>query len=169
MFYFLVTCTPPDVPIGGAPYKKDVFVVDDEVQFECLEGYTLVGDATAVCQEDRYFSASTFVCLLGKIIFFNFSFFFIGNTFAVQCSPPEIANGIKFEKKFYNYNEEIFFKCQSGYELAGDISSICLSSGVFSEVKTGCVLSKLIISPCEEFCEQIFTKCQLFQIFWNNF
>ena len=59
----------------------------------------------------------------------------------MKCSAPEVPiNGVPFEKEAYMYNEVIEYKCQNGFIVIGDKTSVCGISGTFASTVTSCSL-----------------------------
>ena len=67
-----VQCQAPIFGVGSAPLEKEIYLYNEKVEFKCKEGYTLVGDAEAICQSDGTFSPTLFICALGQSSIINF-------------------------------------------------------------------------------------------------
>ena len=99
-------------PPGPAPYSGSVFNYGSQVSYYCEEGFTLVGEKTAVCQEDGTWSGNGTQCEI------------------VSCGPPP-AN-ISFIGDNFYYGHTIEYSCPQGYELIGEATVVCESNGRWS-------------------------------------
>ncbi|KAK3556988.1 hypothetical protein QTP70_022335, partial [Hemibagrus guttatus] len=56
----LVTCgKPPEIPnsVIVSDHKKEIMEFEDVIEYDCVDGYTLVGNASVVCQENGKYSS----------------------------------------------------------------------------------------------------------------
>lgn len=56
----------PPLPENGVAFPKPFYDFNEEVQFQCQPGYTLVGDKSVVCQTTGVFTSGSFLCKLSK-------------------------------------------------------------------------------------------------------
>ncbi|ESO92606.1 hypothetical protein LOTGIDRAFT_233055 [Lottia gigantea] len=94
---------------------------------ECNKGYTQFGDPTITCLSNASWSVSNFRCNI------------------VQCPPIyTIQQGAVLGSSF-DYDIEIYFTCNIGYDLEGEEALKCLSSGNWDYAIPYC-----IIVPCPD-------------------
>ncbi|CAH1270698.1 CSMD1 [Branchiostoma lanceolatum] len=120
-----VQCSPPTAPENGAlsPEGATSYDYQDEVTFSCNPGYELDGAASVMCQADREWSAPVPTCE------------------PVQCSPPTAPeNGALSPEgaESYDYQDEVTFSCNPGYELDGAASVTCQADQQWSAPVPAC-------------------------------
>ena len=71
LFNFVVDCgRPPDLANGH--FTRNGTFLGDTATYTCDTGYTLVGNATRICQNDGTWSDLSAVCQCMKIFHFNY-------------------------------------------------------------------------------------------------
>ncbi|XP_055275928.1 apolipoprotein R-like [Moschus berezovskii] len=98
--------SPPEIKHGHFTYIKKGILRTDVVEYECQEGYTLVGEARISCT------------------------FFDWSPPAPQCKAlcpkPEISNGrVSVEKDQYVSPETVTVRCDPGYRMVGSQNIFC--------------------------------------------
>ncbi|XP_009302346.1 complement component C7 isoform X2 [Danio rerio] len=90
--------TPPFVPNGFVLYPKDVYPVGSKIEYTCIEGYHLIGNAIAKCQEDLNWLQYPVECK------------------KTQCDPPQLPPDVTANpwKLNYNIGEAIALSCPEG-------------------------------------------------------
>ncbi|PIK53124.1 putative sushi, von Willebrand factor type A [Apostichopus japonicus] len=114
-------------PVGSSPYPNGT-----EVVYSCLDGYTLVGDSSAVCQ-------------LG-----NWTLEVEPSCEASPCDEPAPPDDLVFhspdlpEGETYTNGTEIMYDCPEGWDFSGNMTAVCLY-GVWTYEDAFCTAS-----PCDE-------------------
>ncbi|XP_066289172.1 IgGFc-binding protein-like [Branchiostoma lanceolatum] len=132
-----VQCSPPTAPENGAlsPEGADSYDYQDEVTFSCNQGYELDGAASVTCQADRQWSAPVPTCE------------------PVQCSPPTAPENGALSPEgadSYDYQDEVTFSCNQGYELDGAASVTCQADREWSAPLPACKrIDRCDPNPCE--------------------
>ncbi|XP_035679036.1 IgGFc-binding protein-like [Branchiostoma floridae] len=121
------TCTPIPCPLLTAPTDGALsptgpYEYPNQVTFTCNPGYVLNGDATTTCQADGTWSNAVPTCT------------------PVQCpllAAP--ANGKRRPRTgATSYQDEVSFRCDSGYELNGADSTTCQGDETWSNAVPTC-------------------------------
>ncbi|KFO19657.1 C4b-binding protein alpha chain [Fukomys damarensis] len=113
-------CSPlPEIPHGHYTYIIGYLALTAEVQYECEEGYALVGAAALSC------------------MFFGWS------SPAPQCQAlclkPKIPNGkLSVEKEQYISPETTTIQCDPGYRMLGSPRISCSDNGSWSPAVPSC-------------------------------
>ncbi|XP_050712143.1 sushi, von Willebrand factor type A, EGF and pentraxin domain-containing protein 1-like isoform X3 [Eriocheir sinensis] len=96
----------------------------DQVKFRCEEGYILHGEPHITCQASGEWSSITPTCQ------------------AVKCgpppSPPKTASLPPALTSNRVYQDQVYYTCQDGFIMRGDLSSVCLETGQWSSVRGQC-------------------------------
>ncbi|CAH1270697.1 CSMD1 [Branchiostoma lanceolatum] len=143
-----VQCSPPTAPENGAlsPEGETSYDYQDEVAFSCNQGYELDGAASVTCQADREWSAPVPTCehsaLDGGTGMDWLVFGAVGwCSGAVQCSPPTAPENGALSPEgatSYDYQDEVTFSCNQGYELDGAASVTCQADQQWSAPVPAC-------------------------------
>nr|XP_060619057.1 beta-2-glycoprotein 1-like isoform X2 [Anolis sagrei ordinatus] len=120
-----VICPPPPVSeFSVLSFQRlkpgNISAFQDEIKFECLLPYALLGNETAVCQADGNWSA-------------------LPECRAVECPRPEdIENGYinLLLRRPYHYRETVTYGCNPTYVLDGPVESRCEKTGQWSTKPT---------------------------------
>nr|XP_005006017.1 apolipoprotein R-like [Cavia porcellus] len=111
--------SPPEIPHGNYTYLTGYLVFTTQVQYECNEGYALVGAAIISCG------------------------FFGWSPPAPQCQAlclkPKIPNGrLSVEKEQYISPETVTIQCDPGYRMVGSQRISCLEDKSWSPAVPSC-------------------------------
>ncbi|XP_078689172.1 uncharacterized protein LOC144920716 [Branchiostoma floridae x Branchiostoma belcheri] len=112
-----VQCDPLSAPARGALSPADARTYQDAVQVTCEDGYELNGAASVTCQADGTWSEPLPECK------------------AVQCPTlmaPENGAMSPEGADTYEYQDEVEFSCNQGYEMDGSSSVTCQSDKEWS-------------------------------------
>ncbi|XP_067409310.1 sushi, von Willebrand factor type A, EGF and pentraxin domain-containing protein 1 isoform X1 [Emydura macquarii macquarii] len=128
------TCHP--VSCGEPPKLENGFVesatgrfFENEVNYQCNAGYTLVGSSVSVCQANRQWHSE-----------------FLPSCVPLSCGkPPPIEHGYSKGENF-DVGSKVEFFCDEGYELMGDASWTCQKSGKWSKKQS----QKCVPTKCPE-------------------
>eukprot|EP00117_Sycon_ciliatum_P048173 scpid2370/ scgid5761/ Sushi, von Willebrand factor type A, EGF and pentraxin domain-containing protein 1; CCP module-containing protein 22; Polydom; Selectin-like osteoblast-derived protein; Serologically defined breast cancer antigen NY-BR-38 len=117
----IVDCGEPGSVTHGTR-TGNVFTYNANVNFECEAGYRLQGSMTRRCQASGVWSGTQPTCQV------------------VDCGNPEsIASGnARYSTTIYSSG--VTYSCNTGYNLVGDRTRICLASGLWSSAAPQCVL-----------------------------
>ncbi|PNF36402.1 hypothetical protein B7P43_G16823, partial [Cryptotermes secundus] len=107
-------CGEPEEPVAG-----HVLVGSDGVAiYSCYSGYQLLAEPNRTCERDGHWMGHAPQCE------------------EILCdSPPTPSFGFLDEAELrikYPYNSRVRYKCQSGYILWGNTSSVCTERGIWS-------------------------------------
>ncbi|KAM9329386.1 sushi, von Willebrand factor type A, EGF and pentraxin domain-containing protein 1 [Gastrophryne carolinensis] len=105
-----VSCDKPAVPDHGAVLGTR-FLYKDMALYQCDPGYELQGPAERVCQADKSWSGVEPECK--RII----------------CDPPDTLENGTIQGKSYQFEDEIHYSCNQGFELHGPSRRICHMNG----------------------------------------
>ncbi|KAM9706170.1 apolipoprotein R-like [Dama dama] len=98
--------SPPEIKHGSFTYIEKGILRTDVVEYECQEGYTLVGEARISCS------------------FLNWSP--MAPECKALCQKPEISNGkLSVEKDQYVTPETVTVRCDPGYRMVGSQNIFC--------------------------------------------
>ncbi|KAK3574905.1 hypothetical protein QTP86_018370 [Hemibagrus guttatus] len=118
----MVTCgKPPEIPnsVIVSDRKKEIMEFEDVIEYDCEDGYTLVGNASVVCQENGKYSS-------------------LPQCKVVTCGkPPEIPNSVIVsdrKKEIMEFEDVIEYDCEDGYTLVGNASVVCQENGKYSSL-----------------------------------
>ena len=117
----LVNCESPAEPVNGGIIGEN-YTYGSVLKFECNDGYILSGSKTLKCTENGTWNATAAVCEV------------------VNCSDPGIPDNGQRHGESFEYEANITFSCDNGYNLIGSKSISCQSNGIWS-------LSPPICSP----------------------
>nr|XP_018667880.1 sushi, von Willebrand factor type A, EGF and pentraxin domain-containing protein 1-like isoform X2 [Ciona intestinalis] len=119
----MVTCPALTSPSHGSIKCDNQHHFNSSCNFNCREGYTLVGSQTRNCQANRAWTGNTTSCSL------------------ITCPAiKEPDHGRKKCTDGDNYSSDCQFICDIGYELVGTNFRSCGGEGVWSGREVTCVL-----------------------------
>ncbi|XDB58362.1 hypothetical protein AB1E18_011775 [Capra hircus] len=119
---------PPEVKHGHFTYIEREIFGTDVVEYECQEGYTLVGEARISCT------------------FINWSP--LAPQCKAVCQKPEISNGkLSVEKDQYVTPENVIITCDPGYRMVGSQNIFCSENKSWSPDVPKC--EKVPVELCE--------------------
>lgn len=118
----IVTCLLPLSPANGQwNTTASSLPYNTIIGFTCNTGYTLNGGPTRQCSESGNWDGAPASCSI------------------ITCQEPaNILNG-RVSYSLLNYNSEVEYACDEGYELDGDSKIVCLSLGTWSKLPPTCV------------------------------
>ena len=123
----VVKCQPPLLDNGliKGEHHDGNYSLGLNIQFECRDGYELVGETDTVCQSDGRWSNIIPKCN------------------AINCPTPQVLNGnIKVEKKGlagnFSVGSELRIWCIDGFDLQGSSHITCLSNRSWSKSVASC-------------------------------
>jgi len=96
------------------------FVAGIIVDFDCEEGFSLVGERTITCLDNSTWSSPVPTCA------------------RVSCPEPRINNSLVLAPKGFVYGFRIFISCEEGFELIGSSEASCRSDGRWSTQMPEC-------------------------------
>ncbi|XP_072836267.2 CUB and sushi domain-containing protein 2 isoform X4 [Pogona vitticeps] len=152
----LVSCGHP----GSPPYAQisgDVYTVGSVVRYSCLEGRSLVGNSTRMCQLDGRWSGSLPHC---------------SGTVRGLCGDPGIpSHGIRHSGNDLGVDSTVSFSCEPGYTLRGSLQRVCQANGTWSGTQPECEViscgnpgtpsnAKVIFNDGLVFSSSIIYKCR---------
>ncbi|XP_076818198.1 sushi, von Willebrand factor type A, EGF and pentraxin domain-containing protein 1-like [Clavelina lepadiformis] len=114
-----ITCEPPrNNLIDGTIACSDGNNLDSVCQYECSEGFALIGPTESVCENLDADSVGEWSTGLPTCV-------------PITCIPPQSApeNGDVSCNNGNNLNSECRFTCDAGYSLEGSESSVCVDDG----------------------------------------
>lgn len=110
---------PPEIPHGHYRYLTGYLVLTTEVQYECNEGYVLVGTAMISCRFLGWSSPAPQCQAL--------------------CLKPKIPNGkLSVEKEQYISPETVTIQCDPGYRTVGPQRITCSENKSWSPAVPSC-------------------------------
>ncbi|XP_046885306.1 CUB and sushi domain-containing protein 1-like [Hypomesus transpacificus] len=110
--------TPPNAVISGRQFTQGSLV-----QYSCVQGRTLLGNATRYCQEDGRWSGTPPYCTGGS---------------TGVCGDPGIPpHGSRLGEEF-RLKSLLRFHCEAGYTLIGSAERTCLHNGSWSGTQPVC-------------------------------
>ncbi|XP_065177642.1 P-selectin-like [Sycon ciliatum] len=116
----VIQCPKLGEPANGTIVRNSHAVLG-VTEFACDEGYLLVGNSSSVCMSKGYWSSDAPKCQ------------------EIRCSSdlatPDHGAATFISNKLFDV---ITYSCNPGYQLIGDISSICLPSGNWSTATPSC-------------------------------
>ena len=116
-----VSCGDPG-QVSNSLRSGSEFTFSKQVSFSCQPGYLLSGESTVRCLSNGSWTSSLPSCNI------------------VSCgSPDSISNG-SLTGRVFTYNSSVTYKCDIGFNLIGDSTLSCLSSGVWSSSAPSCNL-----------------------------
>ncbi|XP_056449044.1 complement component C7 [Gadus chalcogrammus] len=110
-------CGPPAVLINGFVLDpKDVYLVGKKLEYRCITGYHLVGNAIIECMEDQTWSQRPGTCE------------------ASNCVAAVLTEGVMASplKGLYRIGEKVTLSCPPGKQILGETEMICDPSLLFS-------------------------------------
>ncbi|XP_058395709.1 C4b-binding protein alpha chain-like [Diceros bicornis minor] len=145
----------PNVAHGSHEDVSSLLSFTTVLQYECDEGYVLVGEAKITCRNSRWSSPAPRCKAL--------------------CLKPEIGNGnLSVDKDLYVKPENVTVQCDSGYGVVGSQSITCSENGTWYpevpkcewEVHQGCeqVLAGSKFMQCLSRPEDMKTALQVYKL-----
>ncbi|XP_067379775.1 sushi, von Willebrand factor type A, EGF and pentraxin domain-containing protein 1 isoform X2 [Channa argus] len=105
-------CGTPSLITNGRVIGSE-FGFNSKIEYECDEGYTLIGDSTCVCRSDGFWDKPAPRCDI------------------ISCDPPEdISHGFLNGSSF-NYDDVVEYVCFDGYEVVGNPLLRCSAQGLW--------------------------------------
>ena len=109
-----IASTTGDQSIEHHVVNMEQFVAGLTVEFDCEEGFNLVGEGTVTCLENSTWSSELPTCV------------------RVRCPEPQINNSVLLAPKGFLYGFRVLIACQEGFELVGSSELVCLFDGSWS-------------------------------------
>ncbi|CAH1773668.1 unnamed protein product [Owenia fusiformis] len=109
---------PPDIDNSKVIQLDATF--GGNIEYECEEGFYLVGNAIRNCNNDKTWSGNVPKCQ------------------RVSCDPPERIRHGEIIGTDYLFEDVIEYKCQHGFEVAGLAKRKCLSDGGWEGTTPSC-------------------------------
>ncbi|CAJ1070865.1 complement component 7b [Xyrichtys novacula] len=109
------TCqSPPNLRNGFIQDPRDLYVVGNTVEYSCIDGYYLSGDAVAECTENQMWTPGVRVCI------------------SSTCAVPPINSEVIATptKAAYQIGDRVTLSCPAGSLLNGEVSEIMCSSSL---------------------------------------
>ncbi|KAK7079301.1 hypothetical protein SK128_011484 [Halocaridina rubra] len=99
---------------------EKMYYVDDEISWECDEGFQLEGEGSATCLLSGEWSSNSPRCR------------------RVSCGPPELPSYASVHGIDFLYASSVYYTCREGYELQGESVLTCESSGQWNSSPPTC-------------------------------
>ncbi|XP_070287020.1 sushi, von Willebrand factor type A, EGF and pentraxin domain-containing protein 1 [Myotis yumanensis] len=116
----MVLCLPPPLIAFGVPAPASALHFGSTVNYSCVDGFSLRGDSTILCQADGTWSSPLPECV------------------PVECpQPEEILNGI-IDVHGLAYLSTALYTCRPGFELVGNTTILCGENGHWLGGKPTC-------------------------------
>ena len=96
------------------------FVAGVVVDFDCEEGFRLVGERTVACLDNSTWSSALPTCV------------------RVGCPQPSVNNSILVAPNGFAYGFRVLIECEQGFELVGSSEASCRSDGSWSTAMPEC-------------------------------
>uniref|UniRef100_A0A8C5N8Q3 Complement component C7 n=1 Tax=Gouania willdenowi TaxID=441366 RepID=A0A8C5N8Q3_GOUWI len=109
------TCgLPPSLRNGFILDPKDLYLVGSRVQYSCIDGFYLSGNALATCTENQTWSRGAMDCKFQS------------------CTAPTLKGGVTATpiKAAYQIGDKVFLSCPQGLLLSGDVTEVTCSSSL---------------------------------------
>ena len=101
--------------------QGDEFTIGAVVSFSCDEGYQLGGAKTLTCKDGDKWD--------GEFPFCD----------KVSCGLPKPLNNAVMYGESYEFEDVIEYRCNRGYDLAGESTVTCRSDGTWTTLKAKCI------------------------------
>ena len=117
-----------DMNLNSSNKDTVFYPVGSEIWFDCNPGFHLVGSSSNICQDSDSWQNSFPICR------------------EIQCGhvkPP--ING-KITVEGFKVKQHMYYTCNEGYQIVGDMIRTCLDSGEWSSIEPTCI-SRLCPEP----------------------
>ncbi|XP_052796583.1 sushi, von Willebrand factor type A, EGF and pentraxin domain-containing protein 1-like isoform X2 [Mya arenaria] len=123
-------CGPLYNPDDGSVIFSNT-VYGSQATFECNVGYEMVGSSQIVCLGNASWSESSPICKIK------------------DCNPPSVPTNGSASFTTTTYQSVCVYSCDTGFDLIGDNTSICLQDGNWSSPYAHCQIKDcgLVLSP----------------------
>ncbi|XP_031556472.1 CUB and sushi domain-containing protein 1-like, partial [Actinia tenebrosa] len=102
-----VECRDSGRPVNGGRYPdRNKYVFKDKIDFQCNTNYTLRGDSSITCQQDKRWSGNVPKCL-------------------APCKDPGIPNNGQRHDHSFLHNASVRFSCRRGWNIQGSQTITC--------------------------------------------
>uniref|UniRef100_A0A3Q4GHG8 CUB and Sushi multiple domains 1 n=1 Tax=Neolamprologus brichardi TaxID=32507 RepID=A0A3Q4GHG8_NEOBR len=119
-----ISCGDPGVPPNVVVSGTNSWTYGSVLQYSCLPGGVLVGNATRHCQEDGTWSGAPPYCT---------------GVSAGICGDPGIPpHGARIGGEEFKTKSLLRFSCEAGYNLIGSAERTCLHNGTWSGTQPVC-------------------------------
>uniref|UniRef100_A0A3P8SDR5 CUB and Sushi multiple domains 1 n=1 Tax=Amphiprion percula TaxID=161767 RepID=A0A3P8SDR5_AMPPE len=119
-----ISCGDPGVPPNAVVSGTHSWTYGSVLQYSCLPGGVLVGNATRHCQEDGTWSGAPPYCTGGS---------------AGICGDPGMPpHGARLGGEEFKTKSLLRFSCEAGYNLIGSAERTCLHNGTWSGTQPVC-------------------------------
>ncbi|XP_023137520.2 CUB and sushi domain-containing protein 1-like [Amphiprion ocellaris] len=119
-----ISCGDPGVPPNAVVSGTHSWTYGSVLQYSCLPGGVLVGNATRHCQEDGTWSGAPPYCTGGS---------------AGICGDPGMPpHGARLGGEEFKTKSLLRFSCEAGYNLIGSAERTCLHNGTWSGMQPVC-------------------------------
>uniref|UniRef100_H2Z7B4 Sushi domain-containing protein n=1 Tax=Ciona savignyi TaxID=51511 RepID=H2Z7B4_CIOSA len=120
-----VSCNPPVNPNQGfyTPRSAPRWYVGITIQFQCNQGYRIVGESTATCQNNGHWSLQNPTCT------------------GISCNRPGLPHRGSLDdggKTTWVVGDIVTYSCDGGYALLGQRRARCMDTGQWSSQPPTC-------------------------------
>ncbi|XP_037549410.1 CUB and sushi domain-containing protein 1 [Nematolebias whitei] len=119
-----ISCGDPSVPPNAAVSGTHSWTFGSVLQYSCLPGGVLVGNATRHCQEDGTWSGAPPYCT--------------GAAVGICGDPGIPPHGARLGGEEFKTKSLLRFSCEAGYNLIGSAERTCLHNGSWSGTQPVC-------------------------------
>ena len=146
----VVVCDALGNPFNGqAVFIEMVF--GSQANYSCLEGYTLIGNSTRVCQADRQWSGNEPICEGLSNSLYNITFCLIKKKImqrklshpVVDCGSLNNITSAQVTTDNTTFGSQANYSCSEGYLLNGTSTRVCQADGQWSGNEPTCEGSSL--------------------------
>ncbi|XP_030270316.1 CUB and sushi domain-containing protein 1-like isoform X1 [Sparus aurata] len=119
-----ISCGDPGVPPNAVVSGTRSWTYSSVLQYSCLPGGVLVGNATRHCQEDGTWSGAPPYCT--------------GISPGICGDPGMPPHGARLGGEEFKTKSLLRFSCEAGYSLSGSAERTCLHNGTWSGTQPVC-------------------------------